>query len=339
MPPDALPRDPDPTVSLAVPDQFRSEFRRMLAFIGDLFPQAAGFPAVPPPPRALFEDFFGCCSSLPSSPFFFLNLFERVRAARADADTRLASFIVSGRSDFAFFQSRNSLHAVHGEFALGHAAQVNPSLLSLFERSLKPSHHLGLSIREAAALEASFRSHSEALLHSMWVLSGLLAFVRLQHFAPEDSALFNTLVTSLLKSLAHPASLSASHTAFIALKRRQFYLSHLPAYFSDINKRAMLSSPAVCAEYLFNEADFSWLLSDIQTSLSLRSQQALVDVASRSVGSRSRRPSPRCSPPCSYPLRRRRRESGSLARTNKRVRFDSPAPASALKGSRQGFRK
>ena len=73
MAPDALPRDPDPTVPLAVPDQFRSEFRRMLAFIVDLFPQAVGSLAVPRPPRALFEDFFGS-SSLPSSLFFVIGL-------------------------------------------------------------------------------------------------------------------------------------------------------------------------------------------------------------------------------------------------------------------------
>ena len=104
MPPDVLPRDPDPTVPLAVPDQFRSEFRRMLAFIVDLFPQAAGS-AVPPPPRALFKDFFGSFS-LPSPPIF-LNWFERVRTALADADAHLASFIASSRSDFAFLQPRN----------------------------------------------------------------------------------------------------------------------------------------------------------------------------------------------------------------------------------------
>ena len=71
----------------------------------------------------------------------------------------------------------------------------------------------------------------------MWLLSGLLAFVRLQGFALEDAVLFNTLVTSLSKSLTHQASVSASHTAFIGLKRREFYLSNLPAYFSDVNKR------------------------------------------------------------------------------------------------------
>ena len=148
----------------------------------------------------------------------------------------------------------------------------------------------------------------------MWVLSGLLGFVRLQNFVPADSLLFNTLVTSLSKSLAHQATLCASHTAFLVLKRRQFYLSHLPAYFSDINKRSMLAAPAVCSDFLFAEADVARLLSDTQTSSSLRSQQALVDVACRPAGARPRRTSPRHSPARQSPSGRRRRDSGSPAR-------------------------
>ena len=333
--PDALPRDIDLAVPAAVLDSARSEFSRMLSFIVDLFPQAAGPPSAPPPPRALFEVFFGF-SAPPSSPVFF-NWFERVRTTLSDADTPMASFLASGRGDFSFLPPRNSSYVVRGDFASGHAAPVNPSLLSLFERQLKPSHLVGMSIREAAALEASVRSQSETLSHSMWSLSGLLAFVRLQNFAPEDSSLFNTLVTSLSKSLAHQAFLTASHMVFLALKCRQFYLSHLPAYFSDVNKRLMLSAPAVCANFLFSEADVARLLCDTQTSSSLRSQQALVDVASRLAGSRFHRSSPQCSPARQSPSRCRRRESGAPARGPKHVRFDSPAPNSALKSSKQGF--
>ena len=241
-PPDALPRVLDPVASSsALPESARSEFRRMMAFTVDLFPQAAGSPSVPPPPRALFKDFFS--SSVPPPPPIFLNWFGRIRSALADADSRLASFVASGRGDYRFLPSRSSTYAVHGYFALGGAASVNSTLLSLIERHLKPTHHVGLTIREAAALEASLRSQSEALSHSMWVLSALLGLVRLQNFAPEDSSLFNTLVTSLSKSLAHQASLTATHTAFVGLKRREFYLSHLPTYFSDVSKRAMLLSP------------------------------------------------------------------------------------------------
>ena len=150
-------------------------------------------------------------------------------------------------------------------------------------------------------MESSLEGQSEAMSHSMWVLSGLLGFVRLQNFAPADSSLFNTLVTPLSQSLAHQASLCASHTAFLMLKRRQFYMSHLPAYFSDINKRSMLEAPAVCSDFLFAEADVACLLSDAQTSSSLRSQQALVDVASRPTGARPCCSSPRRSPACQSP--------------------------------------
>ena len=225
--PDALPPDDDS----AVPDSVRSEFRRMLSFLVGLFPQAVGSHSSPPPPQALFEDFFGAAT--PHSPPIFLSWFKRVRMALSEADSCLASFLSSGRSDFSFLPPWNSSYAVKGDFASGQAVTVNPSLLSLYERQLKPSYHVGLTVREAAALESSLRCHTEALSHSMWVLSGLLGFVRLQNFASSDVSLFNTLITSLSKSLAHQAMLCASHTAFMVLKRRNFCLSHLPAYFSD----------------------------------------------------------------------------------------------------------
>ena len=193
--PGSLPRNVDSAVPAAVPESVRSEFHRMLSFLVDLFPQAAGTPSAPPP-RALFKDFG---SSAPTTSPVFLSWFERVHTALSDADARLASFLSSGCADFSFLPPCNSSYAVRGEFASGQAAPVNPALLSLFEKQLKPSYHDGLTVHEAAALEASVRSQSEALSHSVWVLSGLLGFVQLQNFAPADSSLFHTLVTSLLK--------------------------------------------------------------------------------------------------------------------------------------------
>ena len=209
----------------------------------------------------------------------------------------------------------------------------------MFERPLRPSLHLGLTVCKAALLESFSRALSESQSHAMWLLSGLLGFVRLQGFSPSDAPLFNTLVSSLSKCLAHQASISASHTAFVGLKRHQFYLSHLPAYFTDVNKRAMLAALIVCADSLFLESNVARLLSDTQTSSSLRSQQTLVDVASNRSGPRHRRFSPARSPARSSPSRRRRRDSGSPLRSSKRVRFDSPAPSSVLKPPNKGFRR
>ena len=108
-------------------------------------------------------------------------------------------------------------YSVGGGASLGSAAPVNPSLLAMFERPLRPSLHLGLTVRETALLKSSSRALSESLSHSMWLLSGLLGFVCLQGFTLSDAPLINTLVTSLSKCLAHQASISASHTAFVGL--------------------------------------------------------------------------------------------------------------------------
>ena len=217
----------------------------MYAYVVYLFPQAVGSPAAaPPPPRALFEDFFVASPSthLP----VFLDWFAHVRTSLSEADARLASLLASGRPDSSLLPQRMSQYAVHGDFASSAAVPVNPSLLSMFERSLRPSLQLGISLREAALMESSSRFHSEALSHSLWLRSALLA---------SKASLFHTLVTSLSKCLAHQSSISASFTAFLSLKRCNFYLSHLPAYFSEANKRAMLAAPLVCAGSLFAESD------------------------------------------------------------------------------------
>ena len=287
---------PDPGAPAPPPlsESGRAEVRRMYQYLVDLFPQSAGTSQAPLPPRALFEEFFATPSS-PHQPVF-LTWFERVRSILSDADARIVSLLASGRPESSLLPPRLSQYSVGCSSSLGSAAPVNPSLLAMFDRHLRPSLHLGLTLREASLLESSSRALSEAQSHAMWLLSGLLGFVRLQGFSPLDSPLFNTLVSSLSKCLAHQASVLASLTDFMGVKWRQFYLSHLPAYFSDVNKRSMLAAPLVCADSLFLESDVARLLSDTQTSSSLKSQQAMVDVASHRSGPRRRRPSPARSP-------------------------------------------
>ena len=328
----------NPTAPPLSLDSSRSEYRRMVEYVLGLFPQASGVPPSAPTPRALFESFFA--ASTPTSTNLHFNWFDRVRQSLNDADSRMAAFLSSGRSDRVFLPSRRLPYAVCGDHAGAKAVPVNESLLAHFERPLRNSLLVGLSVKDAMSLESSFRRQSESLSYALWILSGLLGFVRVQGFSPSDPALFNQLVTALSKSLAHQASVTASQISYICAKRREFYLSHLSAYFSDSTKRSLLESPVVYADALFAESDFARLLDATRSTSSLRSRQAMVDVASRgsSSSSRGRRPCPRGSP-----YRRKRRESGSPARSpsrsQKRVRFDSPAPASAMKSSRKPFRE
>ena len=321
----------DPSAPPLSLDSFRSEYRRMVEYISGLFPQAAGVPPVDPPPRALFESFSA------SATLSQQSLFQLVRTALMDTDARISSWLASGRLDRGFIPPRHNSYAVRCPHASGKAVPVNESLLAHFDKTLRPSLLVGLSIRDAMALEASFRAQLETLSYSIWVLSGLLGFVRLQGFTPAVPALFNQLVTALSNSLAHQAHVSASHTAYMYHKRCEFYLSHLPAYFCDVNKRSTLSSPAVFADSLFCEEDVSRFLDATRSSSSLKSQQVMVDVASRRSSastSRTRHFSPGRSPNCS-PTRRCRQASGSPSRPQKRVRFDSLAPFAALKSPRK----
>ena len=145
-----------------------------------------------------------------------------------DVDSRMAAFLASGRSDWTFLLPWHTTYVVWGEHASSKAVPVNESLLAHFERQLRPNLLVGLSVKDAMSFEASFCAQSEALSYSMWVLSGLLGFVRLQGFSPAYPSLFNQLVTSLSKSLAHQASVAASHTAFICHKQRDIFLTSLP---------------------------------------------------------------------------------------------------------------
>ena len=80
-------RDPSaPPLSL---DSARSEYRGMIDYVCSLFPQAAGVPPSAPPPRALFESFFGPVA--PATPSLNFNLFKLVRTALEDADSRVAA--------------------------------------------------------------------------------------------------------------------------------------------------------------------------------------------------------------------------------------------------------
>ena len=324
------PLDPSaPPLSL---DSACSEYRRMIGYICGLFPQAAGVLPSAPPPRALFESFFAPAVS--ATPSLQLNWFDRVHTSLVEADSRVAAILFSGRPERLVLPQRLGSYVVKGDCALGRAVPVNESLLSHFERPLRPTLQMGVTVHDAMALEASCRAQSEALSFSMWVLSRLLGFVRLQDFNPADPALFYQLVTALSKSLAHQAQVTASHTTFLCHRHREFYLSYLPAYFSDVSKRSMLSSPAVFAASLFREEDVSRLLEATWSSSSLKSQQAMVDVASchpsSSSSFRQRRGSPSRSP-----VQRCRQLSPSPSRASKRVRFDSPAPSSALQSPRK----
>ena len=172
----------DPSAPPLALESARSEYHRKIEYICGLFPQAVGVAPSAPPPHALFESFFAPAAQ--ATPSVQLNWFDRVRTSLLEADSRVASLLSSGRPERLVLPPRAPSYAVRGDCALGHAVPVNESLLSHFERPLRPSLQWGITVRDAMALEASSRAQSEALSYAMWVLSGLLGFARLRILLP-----------------------------------------------------------------------------------------------------------------------------------------------------------
>ena len=162
----------DPSAHLSSLDSSRAEYRHMVKYILGLFPQSAGALAAALPLRALFESFFA--SAAPSPPALSFNWFDCVRTTLMDADSRLAAFLVAGRSDQSFLQPRHTSYVVRGEHASGRTVPVNESLLAHFERRLRPTLLVGLSVKAAMSLEASFRAQSEALSYYIGFCPGCL---------------------------------------------------------------------------------------------------------------------------------------------------------------------
>ena len=310
----------------APPPQHSKEYKRIVHFIHSLFPQCIGDQVPPEKPLALFEHFFAVPKES-SSPVLKLIWFGRVHKALEDAYSKLLAHVGSKRSDSSLIPPHSDFYSVYQNPSEGKALPLDKSLESQFDKLPTPARLVGVNLRESEILEATFRSQSETLSHSMWVLSALLGYIKLQGFAPADPTLFDQMVTSISKGLAHQAKISAACTSFITHKRRAFLISHLPPFFPELSRKSLLSAPAALADQLFKESDISSLLESASVFSTLRSQQAMIDVASKSVSSSSRSRSPRRSPyrQSGY----RRRFSRSPARSPKRVRFKNQPVSTA----------
>ena len=151
--------------------------------------------------------------------------------------------------------------------------------------------------------------------------------LKAEGFSPADPSLFNKFVSSLAMGLAQQASLNSSGAAFCVAKRRQFYLSHLPAFIPNECKSVLLTSQVSLVDSLFDEEILKSVLSQARDSSTFKSHQALVDLASKPSSSSPRRSYSRSR----YQRGRRRSRSpspkSSGSRTPKRVRFNPRSTA------------
>ena len=227
--------------------------------------------------KADFEPFFAVSQDPPvlSSKLAWC---ERILVALEDADNRLLSHVSSERFDTNMILATHTFYGVVDNPSRGKFLPLNDSFSTLFDKVPSFTRLLGVSLKEAEVLESSFRNMFEILSHSMWILSGVLAYVKSQGFVPRDPSLFDQLVSSLSKGMAQQANSWLPARRSSAANEGSFTSLTFP-----------LISPLALSDFLFSESVISRLLEVSCSSAALQSQQAIVEVASKGSG-RSRSP-------------------------------------------------
>ena len=207
-----------------------------------LFPQAVGAPTVTPPPCALFESFFAYATPFQQSLSF--NQFDRVRTALFDADARMASILLLAAPTACSFLLATlrmlfvvSMPLVGLCLLMSRYWHILRSLCVLFVSwSLSARFHvLGGVFPRSVGIAVVF---DMGVVRVTWLCAPA-------GFSAGRSSLVQPACYGSLQESCSPGAGVASHTAYICHKRREFYLPHLPVYFSDVSKRSVLDSPAV----------------------------------------------------------------------------------------------
>ena len=101
-------------------------------------------------------------------------------------------------------------------------------------------------------MESVSRSFLEAILHSLWLMSGIISQLKQAGFSPRDPDLFYTNISSISASLSSQAQSAAALADFIQSKRRESHIGHTTLLLSQAQKRELLVSSG-SASGLFNQ--------------------------------------------------------------------------------------
>ena len=175
----------------------KKDFKKMIEYVVSLFPQAVAQNDPSAPPRAFFESIYN--DERPSTPNPVLKWFDRVMVELSRTDTRVAKYYPKRSRKFEhLIPKKREFVSVHENPSKGTALTVNKSLFPYFVGSVSSRRLVGFNLTETVAMETGFRSHTEDLSHTMWVLTGLIGLLRDEGFTPKDSDFFNKLVSITL---------------------------------------------------------------------------------------------------------------------------------------------
>ena len=225
--------------------------RAMIDFILKSFPDAQASPSHPSS-RSFDLSAYAGVTDTAIPPGSLLAWCHALSDAFSDTQQRFARRIKDVKVCRTLLPNLNRFERVSNSPTQGKELKANPDVLDLLRNRVPDSHHVPLSLKEAAALERALRSGLESHNFLTWSVVALIRSLHEKKLLPKDDPVISQLQKSFSKACGNVASCMTSSAAFVTLKRRQLFLSHVVPSVSDAQKRNLLSDPFFQTSSLFS---------------------------------------------------------------------------------------
>ena len=178
-----------------------------------------------------------------------LAWYEAIQSVCDVSQQRYETRIRDGKSWSTVLPSVSRFERVSNSPSQGRELKVNSPVFDFLRSKLLDRRSMPISLREGAILERSLRGSLESLSFLLWDITALFRYFGDLGHIPKGDPLFDQFQQSISKVSENIASAISSSAAFVTLKRRETYLSHVVPSVTEAQKRKLLSDP------LFNTRD------------------------------------------------------------------------------------
>ena len=267
-------------------------------------------------------------------------MYPRVAEVQAEVAARSEALARRAKPLSHVIPSRARSYALADDSVFASSQPVNSSFAQLARARAVGSRRWGsISFSEMERLERLFQNQLEVTSSSLWLMSGILAMLKLDSFQPSDPTLFNSALSSVSAALSCQARTAAAGSGFIRAKRRDSLLAHTTLPVPEAQKR-FLTVTSGSSSGLFNEHLLAEVVSQVQRSSQIFSNLAVSRSLRRGRSAPSSSSSPLTGPRSSAFSRGRPygKRSSSSFRSGGRKRFKGGKGAAPSSGP-SGFRK
>ena len=284
-------------------------------------------------PRCGFEAWFGQPVFAASKQRF--RLYPRVAEVQEEVAARSESLARRAKPLSRVIPARARNYALADDAVFASSQPVN----SAFAQLAGSRRWGSVTFSDMERLEHLFQGQLEVTSSSLWLMSGILAMLKRDHFQPSDPALFNSALSSVSAALSRQARTAAAGSGFLRAKRRESLLAHTSLPVPESQKRSLTTTPG-SSSGLFDAELLSEVVSQVQSSSQISSNLALSRALRRGRSAPSSSSSPLTGPRLSSFARGRLygKRSSSSSRSGGRKHFrggKGGAPSSGPSGFRR----